>query len=347
MNSWYLKERTRRDRVVHPYLSRSFRPRRRGPRFSLVAVAVLVTAFGLFGWMTGRMSAVPEIQAPQISVYRHDLDASVKMSIEDYIKGVIAAEMPVNFHLEALKAQAVAARTLALHLIEQNQPLDGNPGTFISTDFRTHQGWISEDELRQQWGNVEFYRRWGKISRAVAETRGLVVVYEGKPIFSAFHSSSGGRTENSENYWSSVTPYLRSVEDPFIAGSRYEETVERVPLAVVAQRVGVAAEVMATAGGSARPPIWVESRFPSGRVETVLVGEEPLTGRQLREALGLRSNWFDVHVDGEDVIFTVKGYGHGVGLSQYGADGMARAGYSFDQILRHYYTGVEIVSWYD
>src|SRR5690606_2496612 len=145
--------------------------------------------------------------------------------------------------------------------------------------------------------------------------------YDGELIYPAYHSSSGGRTEDSENYWTSYVPYLRSVEDPFVKGTVYEETVAELPWTEVASAVGASLPA-----ASDLPFIEVLSRFPSGRVNEVRVGERSLTGRALREALILRSNWFDVEHDEASVRFRVRGYGHGVGMSQYGANGMAQAG---------------------
>lgn len=323
----------------------SFHLSRRGERRQgvLKLLLLFLTATALLSWLVRPLNAVPEPTSPIIKVYRHDLGTTVSMDLEDYVKGVIAAEMPVSFHLEALKAQAVAARTLALRLIRENQPLPGLPGqsdAIISTDPATHQAWVSEEELQQRWGLLHFVH-WGKITRAVAATRGMVVVYHGELIFPAYHSSSGGQTEDSEKYWTGYLPYLRSVPDPYVAGSRYEETQAVFQKSELAAATGQA--VPASAG---TPLVEVLARFPSGRVQTVRVGDQRMTGRELRERIGLRSNWFEVEERGDQVHFTVKGYGHGVGMSQYGADGMGRAGFTFDQILRHYYTGVDVVSWY-
>lgn len=313
------------------------RRRRVGRWFALVLVASLAA-----GWYAGRLRAVPERPEVILPVYRHDLGVTVAMELEEYVKGVIAAEMPVEFHPEALKAQAVAARTLALYLLQRGERVPDHPEAVVSTDHQVHQAWLSQQALRERWGAIEYYWRWAKVSRAVAETRGLVMVYNGELIYPAYHASSGGRTEDSENYWSSAVPYLRSVEDPYVKGSRYEKTHSQFTVAEVSRRTGAALPASTDA-----PYVRVLSRFPSGRVEWVQVGDQRLTGRQLREMLGLRSNWFEVHEEGDRILFEVYGYGHGIGMSQYGADGMARAGRRFDQILTHYYTGVEIVAWYD
>lgn len=326
--------------------------RRAERRVPLRWTVFLMIASGILGWWVGRMHAVPERPPILLQVYRHDLGRVVTMDLEDYVKGVIAAEMPTTFHIEALKAQAVAARTLALNLLNQGRPLPDHPEAIISTDHRTHQAWRSPESAREEWG-LSFYWRWAKITRAVSETRGLVMVYGDEIIYPAYHASSGGRTEDSENYWPSYVPYLRSVDDPYSANDRYQRTETVVSKAHLAEAVaGLAGrDALPVSGGgaagAANLTVQVLSRFPSGRVERVRVGEAVVTGRQLREALGLRSNWFDVEDLGDAVRFVVRGYGHGIGMSQYGADAMARAGFGFDQILTHYYTGVEIVSFYE
>src|SRR5690606_968778 len=335
-----------------PDVRRYWRRRRAERRVPLRWTVFLMTASGILGWWVGRMHAVPERPPILLQVYRHDLGRVVTMDLEDYVKGVIAAEMPTTFHIEALKAQAVAARTLALNLLNQGRPLPDHPEAIISTDHRTHQAWRSPESAREEWG-LSFYWRWAKITRAVSETRGLVMVYGDEIIYPAYHASSGGRTEDSENYWPSHVPYLRSVDDPYSANDRYQRTETVVSKAHLAEAVaGLAGrDALAVRGGgaagAANLTVQVLSRFPSGRVERVRVGEAVVTGRQLREALGLRSNWFDVEDLGDAVRFVVRGYGHGIGMSQYGADAMARAGFGFDQILTHYYTGVEIVSFYE
>ncbi len=321
---------------------RSYRFVRRRRSVSLCLAALLILAAGAVGWIVGRMGAVDERPDIVLAVYRHDLGRTVEMGLEEYVRGVVAAEMPATFHLEALKAQAVAARTLALRLWLDRVPLSHQPDAIISTDPSTHQAWLSDEQLREKWGGLAYFWFSEKVNRAVAQTRGLVLTYNGEVIYPAYHASSGGRTEDSENYWTTFVPYLRSVEDPYVAGTPYEETFASIPLAEVAAAVG---ERLDAAGE--RPFIEVLSRFPSGRVASVRVGGRVLTGRELREALGLRSNWFEVELDEAAAHFRVRGYGHGVGMSQYGAAGMAEAGYRFDQILAHYYTGVEIVSWYD
>lgn len=279
---------------------------------------------------------------PEFALYRHDIGQTVMVELEEYLLGVVAAEMPATFQLEALKAQAVAARTYALYTLERGQPLPDTQGAVLTTDHRTAQAWTSREAFWERWGPEEATVRWRRIAQAVGSTHGEVLTYGGALIQAVYHSSSGGHTENSENYWSGSAPYLRGVPDPYDAVSPHRN--ERASFAVSAlySRLGVPVPV---AGGALS--IAVVDRYPSGRVKTVQVGDELLSGRQLREALGLRSSMFRIEVEGDWVTIVQDGYGHGIGMSQYGAEGMAREGYTYDQILGYYYTGVQLTRWYE
>lgn len=279
----------------------------------------------------------------EIAIYREDLGTTVTMDFEDYVLGVVAAEMPATFHIEALKAQAVAARTYALHLVLQERELPQDPRATLSTDFSTGQAWVSRDDFFARWGEAEATWRWERLEYAVRSTRGLVATYAGEPILAAYHSSSGGHTEDSENYWSGALPYLRGVPDPFDAESPHRGQTAEVPIYAVLSALSISTQAVL----EGEPFAVIEERFPSGRVRSIRMGDQRFTGRQVREGLQLRSSMFDVEeVDGR-ILFTQHGHGHGVGMSQYGADGMARSGYTYDSILRYYYTGIDITRMYD
>lgn len=302
----------------------------------------------LFLFIAGFISAVvleyriPEVGAsPSLLLYRHDLGQTVEIDLETYLLGVVAAEMPATFQLEALKAQAVAARTYAIHALENGTPLADAGGAILTTDHRSAQAWISKEAFWERWGREARFR-WRRIAQAVVSTHGQVITYAGAPILAAYHSSSGGYTESAENYWSGSAPYLQAVADPYDAVSPHRGTVVSVSVSTLLSRLGVG--VPASGGAS---HIVVSERYPSGRVRTLRLGDATVTGRQVREALGLRSSLFSVDVEGDTVHFVTDGYGHGIGMSQYGAEGMAREGYTYDAILRYYYTGVELTQWYE
>ena len=268
----------------------------------------------------------------QVRLFREDISRLVELDLEEYVAGVVAAEMPAVFHLEALKAQAVAARTYALRAVRA-----GGGGYHLTSSFQRDQAWASPEGLREKWGAAAFPIYWNRIRRAVRATRGEVLTYRGELIFPAYHSTSGGQTEDSENYWSALHPYLRSTPSPYEEHSPHYRTEQEIPWEEMNKALGLEGEGRT---------IDILHRYPSGRVRTVAVGGQLFTGRQLREALGLRSNWFDVTVLDGRVRFSIRGNGHGVGMSQYGADGMARRGHNYREILAHYYQGTRLTRMY-
>lgn len=249
---------------------------------------------------------------------------SVPREIEDYVIGVVAAEMPVYFPSEALKAQAVAARTYACreYFADEN------------TDLRSlGQAYLSAAELRGLWG-ADFDKNYAKIKQAVEDTRGELILYDNEPILAAFCSASGGMTENSENVWGSPLPYLRSVD------SREDS---RAP--VYMQTISIGRDRLAALLGVRDvSDIRVTKRSPAGYALEVSAGGRVFEGSGVRQLLGLRSADMDISVQNDSVAFTSYGYGHGVGMSQYGACYMAEDGYGYRDILLHYYTDVYIGS---
>lgn len=273
---------------------------------------------------------------PMINVWDVKNEQLMVMTLEEYVKGVVAAEMPVHFELEALKAQAVVARTYAYQRIVNNVRVAEHPEAHLTTDYTTGQAWISADELKARWGFFEYLVNQRKINQAAAETQGMIAVYEGKPILAVYHSTSGGRTENSEHYWSEALPYLRSTADPYSSHSPYHYTTAEFSTADFLWLMDL----------SDLGKVQVLERYPSGRVKTLEAGNKWFSGRDVRQRLGLRSTWFTVSVEAGRVHFSVWGYGHGVGMSQYGADGMARAGYDYKDILQYYYQGISLEKLY-
>ncbi len=264
---------------------------------------------------------------------------SVELPLEEYVKGVVAAEMPASFHIEALKAQAVASRTYAVRHMRAfgGQGCRSRPEADVCGDPAEGQAWLPREELRRKWGAFRFPFYWRKVSEAVEATRGLILVYDQEPIDAVFHAAAGGRTEDARYVWGNEVPYLRSVESPD-RQTRYDGVRLTFSLREVARRTEVEPALL-----ERQPePVRVVDRTPSGRVAVARVGPKELTGRQLREALGLNSTLLSFRVVGDRLEVTSSGYGHGVGMSQYGADGLARQGRDFRAILQHYYTGVEI-----
>ena len=272
-----------------------------------------------------------------------DGEQVVEMTMAEYLPGVVQGEMPASFEPEALKAQAVAERTfIYYHMLGGRKA--AHPDADVCMDYRCCNAWVSQEQAKSNWGdNYEEYDR--KIQRSVEETDGQVMLYEGKPILAAFHSSSAGVTAKSSDAWVSDRPYLVSVESPENGDSvpNYysvntftpEEFREKI----------LAAEPTAVLEGS--PEGWVTDlqTNSSNREESVTVGGVSLRGTEVRSILGLRSACFTVECGADGITFHVTGYGHGVGMSQYGANALAREGKTWREILQWYYRGVSIETW--
>lgn len=260
-----------------------------------------------------------------------------EMNLEEYLVGVVAAEMPASFEPEALKAQAVAARSYAMFRIASNAH-----GGAICSDYGCCQAWLSEEQLQEKW--VAAYDDYSeKIRTAVSETKGQCLSYNGEAILAAFHSSSGGKTESSENVFGQALPYLVSVEsreDP-AAVPNYISTVELTESELYS---AVAAWNAAAAVRVSDGALLSEAVFStSGRLMSVKLCGEAVSGSELRSIFALRSTDVSWQRSESGLCFTVTGYGHGVGMSQYGANNMAKLGSSWEEIVLHYYPGADIV----
>lgn len=262
-----------------------------------------------------------------------------EMSVHDYLVGVVSAEMPVSFEEEALKAQAVAARSYL------QWSLDGtskHEGADICSDSACCQAYLTEEKLREGWGD-KYDACIERIESAVSETDGEYLCYKGEPALTAFHSSSSKMTEDSSRVWNGL-PYLRSVDTP--EGEKdVPDFVSTVTLSELDFRDTVLyAKPEADMTGEAMQWLGETVRTESGRVESITVGGAGFTGAELRSLFSLRSTNFELtYADGE-FTFTVLGYGHGVGMSQYGANVMAKDGSDHRAILSHYYPGTELVT---
>ena len=263
---------------------------------------------------------------------------AVTMDMQEYLVGVVAAEMPASFQEEALKAQAVAARTYAMYCALGQKHGDAQ----VCTDYTCCQAWQSEEALRQKWGG-DYDACSQKIRAAVEATAGQYLSYEGQPVFAAFHSSSAGATEDCGQVWN-PSPYLVSVSSPETAEDvpNFVSTVDCTPLDFRDTLLYAHPEADFTGEESG----WIgEVRLDgSGRVASAVLGGVSMKGTELRQLFGLRSTAFCLEYTGESFRFTVTGYGHGVGMSQYGANVMAREGGTYTGILAHYYPGTVLVS---
>ncbi len=276
----------------------------------------------------------------RIQVYDCEAGETRDMALEDYILGVVAGEMPADFHIEALKAQVLAARTYTLLRMRQmgGRGCSVHPGADICTDSTHCQAYRDLKTVRK---NLD------KLKQAVQETAGQIIVYDGKPIDAVFHSTSGGKTENSEEVWSSQVPYLRSVMSQFEEHSPKYITKKEVEITAFISSMKELTPGIQINRKNLKNEIKVLERSEGGRITQIKIGNKVLKGTDIRNKLGLNSANFNCQVNKNTILFTVIGYGHGIGMSQYGADGMAKNGYAYDAIVRHYYQGVEIAEVHD
>jgi len=266
-------------------------------------------------------------------------DGKIKdMTMEDYLWSVTAAEMPASFELEALKAQAVTARTYALWKMRTRE--EDHPEADVCTDIHCCQAFIEPGQAAVKWGTsaAEYGQ---KISAAVALTDGQIMIYEGKPIQAVFFSSAAGRTEDAAEVWGNAVPYLVGVESP--EGIEVPNYHSEVSLSKEEFRTRFL-EKYPKAELSGKPQKWFQSikTTSSGRVSSIKIGGVTVTGSELRALCDLRSTCFTVETTSDSVTFQVTGYGHGVGMSQYGANTLALQGKTYREILSWYYTGVQL-----
>lgn len=281
-----------------------------------------------------------------IVLYDAQEKAERKLPLEEYLVGVVAAEMPAAFAEEALRAQAVAART---RTVAGLRALGGagcarHPGADICSDSTHCQAWESQAQLRDRWGtDYDAYAK--KITAAVEDTRCEILTYAGAPILVLYHAVSGGATEDVEHVFAQALPYLRGVESPGEEGAARYESEQRFSYAWVVEKLNQALPKAELKVDNLSKGLQVLERFDSGRVGKVRVGKTTADGRAIRTALGLYSTNFTFSFEPQEVLVSQRGYGHGVGMSQVGADAMARAGSRYAEILRHFYTGVVIERW--
>ena len=287
-----------------------------------------------------QLKEVPET----INIYRTESKKVETVNFENYVKGVISGEMPSDFHIEALKAQAVSARTYSLARVLKAQS-GSNPEAHPDAPLcdSTHcQVYKNESELEALKGKDWMNDGWKKICRAADETKGQLLYYNGELVEQAlFHSSSGGKTENSEDVFASAVPYLVSVDSPYEDEATHQEEQHSFSIAEISAAVKNKYPNISF-GTITADTIKIINRSNGNRVEKMQIGNGILKGREVREALNLPSANFTINISEDTVTFTSNGSGHGVGMSQYGADGMAKNGYNYKDILSHYYSGTQV-----
>lgn len=279
-----------------------------------------------------------------ITVYNPYNNTVEEVELETYVKGVVAAEMPAEFHIEALKAQAVAARTYAVSRALRYP--DGHPDHPLAPICKgIHcQVYLSLEELKQIKGDSWVTNYWAKIVEAVDSTQGLLIYYEDQVIEPLYHSTSGGMTEDAINVYSTDTPYLKSVISPYEeAAPRYKANITLTGEEFI-KKINTKFSDTGITKENFHEKIKLIEKTESGRIRKIAIGNKVIDGREIRDLFSLNSTNFTITYDKKLNIIDIVtyGYGHGVGMSQWGANGMAKNGSSYSEILTHYYTDIEI-----
>ncbi len=269
-----------------------------------------------------------------ISVMKSETGEKTEMEIREYLIGCVAGEMSPEYHEEALKAQAVAGYTFAKYIKNRDK---GRPGADISDDSTVYQSYIDEAARKEKWKD-NFQKYETAVENAVDAVLGRMITYNGEPIMAVYFDKCGGMTESSENIWGRKVPYLISVTSD---GDKLSPDLESEKELTVDEFKSSFAKKSIDFSSENRLVDDIE-RFDSGVVKSITVGGSEMTGTEFREALGLKSADFSVEAGNGKVIITCRGNGHFVGMSQYGADYMARQGSSYSEILAHYYPNTEI-----
>lgn len=277
-----------------------------------------------------------------LNVYDHREDKLVEMDLNEYLIHVVSGEMPASYAKEALKAQSVAARTYTVDKMRLfgGSGCDKHPEADVCTDSSHCQAFKSDEMQKEDWGD-QYEANLQKVSEAVEQTQGKILVYHDQPILAMYHSNSGGKTEDIENVYQSARPYLKSVESELEEENNRHAT-ETVSKQTFVNTINKNAKNAELTVETVESQVKILSHFESGRVDEVQVGNTTATGRNMREWFGLKSTNFTMSFSGDNVVFETVGYGHGVGMSQDGANLMAQEGQTYEDILHHYYTDVEI-----
>lgn len=274
-----------------------------------------------------------------IKLLHHNTGEVEELDIDSYLCNVVSAEMPADFQLEALKAQAIVARTYTIFKIQNKKHENAD----ICDDSTCCQAWISKEDRFARWDENQRDNNWKKIEQCVNETAGKIITYNNKPINAFFHSNSGGITELPVNVWGggSDMPYLQVVETS--GEDEYSQYASEVTLSQeeILEKLKIKySDIQIDFNND--EDIKILEYTDSNRVKTVKFGNHEISGTEARSIFGLKSTNFEIIKENENIKFSVKGYGHGVGMSQTGADSLAKQGKTCEDIIHHYYSNVEI-----
>lgn len=309
-----------------------------------ISVMVFIFAIPLLTVNREKTALEPQNNTGQtITVYNTDKGKVEEMNLEDYIKGVLPAEMPADFHPEALKAQAVAARTYTYYKYRQYEnnpdsvPTEHN-GAVVCTNSAHCEAYLDKEALKEKHGKEWMDNYYEKICKAVDDTKNEIMMWENEPILAVFHSSSSaGRTESSKDVWGSELPYLVSVES--VGETDYDGFYSTVSVSNDEFRQIILDNFSINLSEDKSTWFGGVTLTDGGAVKEITIGGVDVEGTKIRTAFGLRSTCFYITDGGDKVVFNVEGFGHGVGMSQYGAQSMAQNGSTYVDILNKYYSG--------
>ena len=283
--------------------------------------------------------------SPIINVYNVDKNKIEKIDIEEYLYGVLSSEMPSTFDEEALKAQAIAARTYVIYKMENNIT-SGHKNSAVCTNSAHCQAYTSYDDLKKIKGEDWIKSDYVKVKKAVDDTKGQIVSYEEKAILPLYFSTSSGKTENSKDVFSTQYPYLVSVDSPYEENSPKYSTTYSIKKSKFIKYIKNIYPQINISLDKLDKEVSIVDRTDGGCVKVIEVGNVKISGTDMRKILNLNSANFTINYNNDEMNFIVKGYGHGVGMSQWGAEGMAKKGYKYYDILFHYFKGTDIKDMY-
>lgn len=289
----------------------------------LLITTILLTIIYIISINKDTNFIMPQNKVIDNEIYYVDIDYKnkhVKLSLEDYVIGVVAAEMPASFEIEALKAQGIAARTYLINNVSMNKTIK------TDTNFQVY---IDKNEMKNKWKDKYDYY-YNKIKEAVLSTKGKILTYNNQPIKAFYYSMSNGYTESSINVFNEYYDYLTIKESKWEQDNIQTKTINRSDfcnlLSINCNNINIS-------------NIKLDE---SNRVETITINDKKFSGIEVRQKLNLRSTDFTIDINEDNINITTKGYGHGVGMSQYGANSMAKEGYKYDEIVKYYYQNIEI-----
>lgn len=283
---------------------------------------------------TDSVTSPENTDANTISVFRSSTQETLEIDFFEYVCGSVAAEMPLSYHEEALKAQAIACYTNAMRLKNESKE-----SYHISDDSGIHQGYLNQEQRQEKWGD-DYKEYEAKLENIVKSVENQAIYYNNELCIAAFHAICSGKTESAENIWGQRVPYLVSIKstgDKLSPQYSTELVLDKEDFSKYSKKIGITEDT-----DSLKDIIRITKASKSGTVLEATINNNNFTGEEIRKAFGLRSPVFTIKTTKSTITFNVIGYGHGVGMSQYGADFMARQGSTYEEILKHYYKGVEI-----